>query len=199
LSGLATPGELRVDYIGRLLRWAEYCSAVPAPPPRFHSALTVEELTAPHAAFLKANSGEVLPLDLAPIAAFDGLDHGHSIAEPFSLVVHSGPAAEVRELIDHCLALRALDGTAERVVVLTGAAIALPQSVERLDRFPAVALFSAATRIVSAAGFNVILESEPWRRKHHVVPFDRRFDDQYLRAARRRSRMDAAGIVAPPL
>jgi predicted glycosyltransferase len=198
LSELALPDTLRVDYIGRLLRWDEYRRAAPAAPPHFHRAFTVEELTAPHAAFLKANSGEVLPLDLAPIAALDGLDRGPGIPEPYSLVVHSGPAAEVLELIDHCLTLRALDGTGERVVVVTGATIELPKGVERFDRLPAAALFSAATRIVSAAGFNVILEGEPWRHKHQVVPFDRRFDDQYLRAARRRSRTSGAKIVAPP-
>jgi UDP:flavonoid glycosyltransferase YjiC (YdhE family) len=197
LSGLATPG-LRVDYVGRLLRWDAYAHAVPAAPPRFHSAFAVEELTAPHAAFLKANSDAMQPLDLAPIAAIDSLDQGIGVPEPYSLVVHSGPAAEVLELIDHCRTVRALDGTDERIVVVTGASIVLPDDVERLDRFPASPLFSAATRIVSAAGFNVILESEPWRHKHHVVPFDRRFDDQYLRAARRRSRMSGAQIATLP-
>jgi hypothetical protein len=197
LSGLATP-RLRLDYVGRLLRWDAYAHAVPAAPPRFHTAHTVEELTPAHAAFLQANSAEIIPLDLAPVAALDSVDRGPSMPEPYSLVVHSGPAAEVLELIDHCRTLRALDGTSERIVVVTGATIDLPNDVERLDRFPAVGLFSAARRIVSAAGFNLILESEPWRHKHHVVPFDRRFDDQYLRATRRRSRTSAAGSVTPP-
>jgi hypothetical protein len=197
LSGWATAG-LRLDYVGRLLRWDAYRHAVPAAPPRFHSALTVEELTPDHAAFLQVNSAEVLPLDLAPVAALDSVDRRSSMEEPYALVVHSGPAAEVLELIDHCRSLRAIDGTGERIVVITAASIALPDDVERLDRFPASPLFSAATRIVSAAGFNVILEGEPWRHKHEVVPFDRRFDDQYLRAARRRSRMNGARIVTLP-
>jgi hypothetical protein len=192
LSELAVPGKLRLDYVGRLLRWDEYRHAVPAAPPIFQSAFTVEELTPPHAAFLEANSAEVVPLDLAPIAALDVLEGEPGITDPYSLVVHSGPAAEVWELIDHCRTLHQLDDTAERIVVITSAGIDLPNDVARLDRFPASRLFAAATRIVSAAGFNVILESEPWRHKHHVVPFDRRFDDQYLRAARRRSRTSGA-------
>jgi len=31
-----------------------------------------------------------------------------------------------------------------------------------------------------------MLETEAWRDKHSVVPFPRKFDDQFLRAARRK-------------
>ncbi len=57
----------------------------------------------------------------------------------------------------------------------------------KAELYPAAQLFPAASRIISAAGFNVMLETEAWRAKHDVVPFARKFDDQYRRAARRRT------------
>jgi len=192
LSALPILDALRVDYIGRLLRWDDYRRVVPSAPPPFQTAYVVEELSTPHAELLASNSREVIALDLAPIAAREAADVPATIHGSYSLIVHSGPADEVRELIELLQTLRALDGDDERVLVATQASVDLPdlpECFERIDLVPASALFPAARRIVSAAGFNVMLESEPWRRKHHVLPFARRFDDQFLRAARRRQRM----------
>jgi hypothetical protein len=100
----------------------------------------------------------------------------------FSLIVHSGPEEEVRELVAYAREL-----TTGRVLVATRCDLTLPNGFERIDAYPVTHLFSHATRIISAAGFNVMLETEPYRDKHHVVPFARRFDDQFARAAQRRS------------
>jgi predicted glycosyltransferase len=64
----------------------------------------------------------------------------------------------------------------------------LPDGFEATDEVPVADLYPRAARIISAAGFNVMCETAAWADKHHVVPFWRRFDDQYLRASRRRSR-----------
>ena len=63
-----------------------------------------------------------------------------------------------------------------------------------LDLIPASSLFAGAAKIISAAGFNVMLETEPYRGKHHAVPMPRRFDDQFARAARRRSGAGTAPV-----
>jgi hypothetical protein len=100
----------------------------------------------------------------------------------FWLIVHSGPANEVEELMAYTREL-----TTARVLVATPCDIPMPQGFVRIDAFPVSHLYADAERIVSAAGFNVMLETEPWRDKHIVLPFPRRFDDQFARAARRKS------------
>jgi len=166
LSGVVTP----LDHVARLLRWDEYRNAVDAPLPRFGTTWLVEEVT--HEAILREISDRVEPLTLR---VEDEVPP--NIEGEYWLIVHSGPADEVRELIDYTLELNP-----PRVLVATRAEVDLPPNFERVDA-PA---YAGAARIISAAGFNVMLETEPWRDKHHVVPFPRRFDYQLLRAERRR-------------
>jgi hypothetical protein len=100
----------------------------------------------------------------------------------FWLIVHSGPAEEVHELMAYTREL-----TTAHVLVATACDVVMPSDFARIDAFPVSHLYADAERIVSAAGFNVMLETEPWRDKHIVLPFPRRFDDQFARAARRKS------------
>ncbi|HEX6083169.1 MAG TPA: hypothetical protein VF266_01510 [Thermoanaerobaculia bacterium] len=162
LCGLDMP----IDYVARLLRWDAYRAAVPFELPHIETTYVVEELT-------HAPCGNVVLLDLS-LPLVDEVEE-----EPYSLVVHSGPEEEVRELVAYA---RELDATNEVVVAGT---------------YPAAHLFPAAAKIITAAGFNVMLETEQWRAKHVVVPFARRFDDQYVRAARRRKRLSSAYAPAP--
>jgi hypothetical protein len=76
--------------------------------------------------------------------------------------------------------------TQKQILVATRCDVDLPAGVTRIDAHPATHLYPTAEGIVTAAGFNVMLETEPYRERHHVIPFPRRFDDQFLRAARRR-------------
>jgi hypothetical protein len=116
--------------------------------------------------------GNIVPLDLAPPYVEEVEE------EPYWLVVHSGPDEETRELVAYALELGA-------------------REVRIADTYPAAPLFPAAAKIVTAAGFNVMLETEQWRAKHVAVPFARRFDDQFVRAARRKKRLSSAYAPAP--
>jgi len=104
------------------------------------------------------------------------------LTQHYTLIVHSGPTNEVHELVEYTRELQ----PNEPVLVATRCDIELPSGFEKLDTHHAEDYFPNATRIISAAGFNVMLETEPFRHKHHIIPFPRRFDDQFLRAARRR-------------
>lgn len=182
LCGLDVP----MDYVARLLRWDEYRRAVPAELPRFRTTYVVEELTPAHAAFVREHSAEVVTLEFEEgLMVRDGRTGGPSA--PYWLIVHSGPESEVRELVAYTSELRALEAAPPRVIVAARRQPSLPDGFDHTDTYPASTLFEAATRVISAAGFNVMQEMEPWREKHVVVPFARRFDDQHLRAARRRS------------
>jgi len=175
----------RVDYVARRLRLREYALDCGGLPPLFHTTYVIEELEPEHLAWINAHSSSVVPLRLhppegrrdpsAPLRAGAGTTRHW-------LVVHSGPAEEVRELVEYTRELMARKGESPRVLVATRSDIDLPPGFERVETLP----YASAARIISAAGFNVMLETEPWRDKHHVVPFPRRFDDQFARAARRK-------------
>jgi hypothetical protein len=161
--------DVPIDYVARLLRWDVYRKAVPFDLPPIETTYVVEELT-------HAPLGRVVSLDL-------GVAEVPQVASDDSwLVVHSGPDAEVRELTEFANAL----GKPPRLEVVSGA-----------DVWPASSLFPAAAKIITAAGFNVMLETEQWRDKHVVVPFPRRYDDQFVRAARRKRRLSSANAPGP--
>jgi predicted glycosyltransferase len=177
LSGL----PITMDHVARILRLDEYRRAVNEEMPRFDTTWMVEELAPEHEAFVRAQSGRVVALELTPAPSTP------VVPEPFWLIVHSGPEEEVSELVEYAANLRdlAADPPA-RVIVASRCSVPLPVGFEFTDEYPVTHLFPAAARIISAAGFNVMYETAAWAEKHHVVPFPRRFDDQYLRAARRR-------------
>lgn len=161
-----------LDYVARLLKWDEYRRCVPQPMPRFGTVYRVEDVN--HE--VPCDRVVELPLECGGHAGAAGA----AAWPPHStLVVHSGPEHEVRELIAYAEELQRIEGHEGEIVVISQCGIGI-------DVVPASIYFAAAKRIVSAAGFNVMLETEPYRDKHHVVPMPRRFDDQFARAARRR-------------
>jgi hypothetical protein len=174
------PG-LRLVHLARLLRWDAYRPLITGPV-RFDRTWVCEPVSAPHLAFLEESSAEIAPLTLAdpPAPAQD--------AGGDWLIVHSGPAAEIMELIAYARESAVLEGLNPRLVLVSPAAPPdLPPGVVHIDVYPAWPLFASAGRIVSAAGFNVVRQAAPYRHKHRMVPFPRRFDDQFTRAARARS------------
>jgi hypothetical protein len=204
LCGLDVP----IDYVARLLRWDAYRAAVPYALPEIGTTYVVEELThavtsvpSPHVSGERArvrggSSGEEQPLTpaLSPDAGRGGWIRSRHVVpldlslplveaveeEPYWLVVHSGPGEEVRELVAYARELGA------------------PKELIVADTVPAAPLFPAAAKIITAAGFNVMLETEQWHAKHVAVPFARRFDDQFVRASRRRKmRLSSANAPGP--
>lgn len=173
--------DVPIDLVARLLRWDQYRIAVPTALPQFETVWRIEDLAPDHVAALEANCRHFMPLDLAPAST------PITAVEDYWVIVHSGPEDEVRELVQYANELRNVAANPPaQVLVVSRCTISLPEGFIAQDIYPAAQLFPAASRIISAAGFNVMLETEAWRAKHDVVPFARKFDDQYLRAARRR-------------
>ena len=186
LEGELCELDVPMDYVARLLRWNEYRRAVPGALPRFETTYVVEELTPAHEAFVRAHSARIVRLDLSVAAVASAAD-----LDDYCLVVHSGPEHEVRELVAFATEL----DPPRRIVVASPFRI---EGYAHVDAYPVSHLFASAARIVSAAGFNVMLETEPYRDKHVVVPFPRKFDDQFARAARRRATASAPRPTRPP-
>jgi len=153
--------DLPMDYVARLLKWDAYAAATGAVMPHFETTYLVEPVT--HT----IDSERVVELDLSEPPAV-------AKEEDFWLVAHSGDDDEVRHLTGYARELQSIEGTrrADR---------RWPRA-----RFRSRRSSPAPDGSSSAAGFNIMLETEPWRHKHHVVPLPRRYDDQFTRAARRR-------------
>ena len=167
-------------HVARLLRWSEYAPRVPEKPPHFERAWRVESLSPEQDAFLAGHCVRIEDLELAreslpPMAA----------GVPYWLVVHSGPASEVSELISFACEVRAAEGVRTSIMVITASAPAqLPADTQVCDVFPAHPYFANAKRIFSAAGFNTMRDAAAYRFKHSVLPMPRRLDDQFERARR---------------
>ncbi|WP_433516934.1 hypothetical protein ACQP2T_16080 [Nonomuraea sp. CA-143628] len=184
----AVPRGPRVVHLARLLRWDAYRPLIPARPPRFHRTWLAEPVSDPHLAYLESVSDEVVPLALAdPPAPPAAAPEDRLTASGDWLIVHSGPPGEILELVAYARESAVLEGLSPRLVLVSPAAPpGLPAGVAHLAVRPAWPLFASAGRIVSAAGFNVVRQAAPYRHKHRMVPFPRRFDDQFTRAARAR-------------
>lgn len=187
------PTDTPVHHVARLLQWDEYASQMTGTPPPLATTYVVEELTDEHDAFLRWNSAALSRLELRdpPQPHDDALKWiMRSLTgdgRPLWLVVHSGPASEIEELIAFAEEMRAAEGVEPRVLLVAPSRPSgLPERIAYLDLYPADAIFSYADRIITACGFNLMRQSEPYREKHRFMPFVRRFDDQFLRAARRR-------------
>jgi len=168
-------------HVARLLRWNEYATLIGGAAPRYERVFRVEKLADAQQQFLDQHSDRCEDLhliDSAPVAACVE-------AQPYWLVVHSGPAQEVADLIAYAEEVRAMEGVEVPLLVATlDAPARLPAGAHLLDVYPAAAYFAAAQRIFSAAGFNVMRQTTLFRDKQMLLPMPRRFDDQFERARR---------------
>jgi hypothetical protein len=176
-----------VTHLARLLRWDVYRSVGPGrtmSPLRFDRTWTLEPLTPDHRTYLESVSAEVEPLDLTDPPPRDDPDPDRT-ARGAWLVVHSGPESETGELLGYAQDCATAEGIRPRLVLVAPDHPGqLPAGVQYLDAVPAWPLFARAARVITAAGFNAVRQLRPWRSRHRMVPFPRRFDDQFARAAR---------------
>jgi hypothetical protein len=198
------PTDIPLIHIARLLRWKEYAAVLHGNAPRFTQTWCVEPLTGGHEHFLQSQSDRMDLLELVdPMATevIEGtarLEPGgpggisdilHADNRPLWLVVHSGPAEEIEELLAYARERAALESSQPRIVLISPTVVS---GVERFDLYPATPLFPLAERIITACGFNIMRQLAPWRTKQWFVPMPRRYDDQFLRGSR------AQGETAPP-
>ena len=190
LDASVAPTGTRVTHLARLLRWDHY-TAVARPPAsalRFDRTLVVEPLGAAHGAALSELSVETSTLALIDP---DPQDPAPPVAPGAWLVVHAGAIDEVRDLLAYARDQAAAESCRPEIV-LVGA----PAPVDELpviDAYPAWPLFAAAGRVFTAAGFNAMRQLAPHRDRHRILPFARRFDDQFERA--RRARVEPTDMV----
>lgn len=192
---LVLPGNARCHYISRLLRWDRYEQVLHGRPPCFQRAYLLEPIAPRHEEYIHDHSIETHDLRLIdpPVASTEELEYARrwmsELERPLWLVIHSGPESEVIELLDYADEMREMEQCAAQIVLVSPvASIALPSETIHLDIYPAEPLFPLADRMITGCGFNVMRQTEAYRDRHRFIPFPRRYDDQFLRAARRRKK-----------
>lgn len=171
-------------HVARRLRWSSYAPRLGRRPPRIETSWILEELEPEHGQFLELASERVETLDLIdpPTPALEGVE------EDFWLVVHSGPGDEVGQLLLYAAEMQRIEGCND-AILLSSPVEPEPTGIpfRRVDAWPASSWFASAARVITACGFNVMRQMAPWREKHRYLPFPRRLDDQFARAAAARS------------
>ena len=196
-------------HLARLLRWDAYRLVLPDRPLRYATTFLLEPLHADHQEYLASVSADLMPLDLGPPPVRQPAGERIALAELWQsveaepmgrrrpqrwLVAHSGPAAEVAELIAYARDQAHAEGIEIDLVVATSADAAPSPApdVTVIETYPIWPLFSLADRTITAAGFNTMCEMAPHRDRHSFLAFPRRFDDQFERARRAR-RLSGSG------
>lgn len=165
-----------VDYVARYVRWDRY--TLPPNPPAIRRAYILEPLHPEQERYVRGRAAFVEQLELR--------DPPISLPLPdlpprYALVVHS-EAAEREELLAYARDVCAAEGVGDPIVAP--------------DFYPATLLAPNATRIFTGGGFNAMRQfgRDP---RHRPLPFERRFDDQYLRVARLSRRAPTAEAASP--
>jgi hypothetical protein len=196
LCDLADLKKVPVFHLARLLSWKEYNKFVQARAPRFARTYVLEPLTDDHEQYLARQSDEIKPLALhdpperLSETAEERITELKSRGRPLWMIVHSGPDDEVYELLSYAEETARMEAIQPQILLV--APRPFPDERLALDcthwpYYPAALLFPFADRIITACGFNAMRQTMPYRRAHRYLPFMRRFDDQFLRAARTRS------------
>ena len=180
-----------IHHLARLLRWEEYRGCLSERPPALDTTYLLEPLDADHEAYLRARSRQTRWLSLTDPPTRPGetdwarLTAARQPGRPLWLIVHAGMTHEVAELVAYATEAAALEAVEPVLaVVAPRRPEGLAPEIVHLDIYPAEPLFPHVERIITAAGFNSIRQTEPFRAKRRCLPFERRFDDQFRRAAR---------------
>jgi hypothetical protein len=185
--------RLQLHYIARLLNWEAY-RPFWSESILFEQIYICEPLTAAHENDLRRVSANFSNLDLAypPALGFDLREkfniNKFDTQKPIWLIVHSENQAEIQALYDYAKDVAAYEKISCHFILITAAeAFDVGGQADWLKHSAAYAFFSQAAKIFTAAGFNLMQQLRDFRARHHILPFRRTFDNQFLRLKRWKS------------
>jgi len=175
--------QIPVYYIARLLQWEKYIKQFSNTKIHFKKTYLLEILEEKHLDFIKkhSKSSENLSLKYPQEKATQEKIN----LPPFWLILHSEPLEEVKNLWSYAQEKATIENQKPFWVICSQVA---PQdffSKEKgiwINEFPATNYIAQAQRILTAAGFNTLQECKAYKSKHHILPFFRKYDNQFLRA-----------------
>ena len=125
-----------------------------------------------------ANKTAFLHLETKPVE-FKQLSN--PLNKPFFLIIHSSPEEEVILLYKQALLYR----TDEHICIYSYSSMSSSQLHEKTivmeKQKVQKEILDAADKIFTGCGFNSILETKNYRKKQHIIPFNRKYDDQFKR------------------
>ena len=174
---------------GRLIDWQKYVDTIVSPPDfeRIYIFEPLEQEQQSCYGKLGAKiSFEVLkyPPALVPeqFSAFI-----KTATRPVWLIVHSETEDELLLLYHHARDIALLEEIQpEFVIISPSVPVAIRDEVTSFDFFPAYQCFEDVQKIFTACGFNSMQQTRTYAHKHIFIPFERKFDNQFLRAGFRR-------------
>lgn len=185
--------SVELNYLARHVRWKNYSALIGAKLSRFDRTFLLEDLENEHLNFVKAVSQQITAFELtypAPDLSLKDFEVYQSVLKnklPFWLIVHSGNEVEVSELVEFAAEMREIEAVETNLILISPTNfLTTINNFFQYDIYPASVLFEMADRIFSAAGFNVMKQTEPFKDKHFFIPFERRYDNQFWRAKIRR-------------
>ncbi len=177
---------LNFFYVVRLLKWEKYLSDTFFTDKKiFEKALITEKIYAEHRSDLRkiSKKTEFLPL------SYPQTEAGNLSADTdFWLVVHSQPLSEVKILLDYALMVKNTRNFKGEIIVSTFAKTDKKirefygqKNVRFIKKYEIWNWYPKAEKIFTAAGFNSVKQTAPFRDKTNYLAFYRQYDDQFFR------------------
>ena len=191
LSNVSIPTHIKVHYVCRRLKWHEYEKHLKTTC-HFHTTHILEEPEPAHRAFILKSSEQVKCLKLAvPSSASNpkGIIEQYNLPphQAIWLITHSENPAELKALINYAKDIAQIEGCHPYLLVNTNIENNELNVDQLIFHYPSYELFPICDRIFSACGFNMMQETKELVSKHFFIPFDRKFDDQFWRAKKRKA------------
>ncbi|MDH5400048.1 MAG: hypothetical protein OEX02_17995 [Cyclobacteriaceae bacterium] len=177
LKSVVFSPETNLYLVTRRVKWDNYRALACTMP--FEKVFLLEEPEPGQLEYLRLCSQEVVTMELdypVPERA-----EPVNFKRPMWLVVHGFVEEEVLSLVHYARDEAKLQEQWPEIVVISDCEIR-EEGVEWRNEYPASAWFPHAARIFTAAGFNTIQETRPYRHKQKIIPFPRKYDDQFWRS-----------------
>ena len=171
----------RIHYLARRLKVASY--PLDNLPVRFDTTYVFEPLEAGHHVFVERHSLKIHHFSFE-FSVKSGLPTPpKAIPTPYWLVLHSSHENEVALLLLKAFQLMEQENQKAHCLLVSDCCPEIYQNevIWLQNEFEPSQYFEGATRIISGAGFNTMLELKNFHNKHVCLPFERKFDDQKWR------------------
>lgn len=124
-----------------------------------------------------------LQTEIQSLSLIFNYNKGRQLPDDYALVVHSGPMSEVNQLVEYALEVNINLNLSCKLYVVSIHETDAYANVEWRKTLHADEYFQEAKFIVTGCGFNSMLQLKSFSHKHYFIPFPRKFDDQFARAA----------------
>ncbi len=174
--------NFRIHYLARRLKWDVYKVELINFTTFFDTVYCLEELEEAHQQFITQRAKAIQQLTLhypAPSSTVTVNDITPK-NKPLWLVVHAHSKQEVESLVHYAQDVARQQDIDVFFLVLSDQTIPVGMG-KCMSYFPAADWFPHADRIFVGGGFNIVQQIKPFLDKTSLIPFPRKYDDQFWR------------------